>query len=461
MVNRRRFIQTLAAVAAAPAFGSSRNAFANQIAIGDLIPDPHAVLDLPAGFQYRIISTQSDEMDDGLLVPARADGMAAFAGKDGRVILVCNHENPPIAPTLGPFGPNNERLQHCDPSRIYDCGNGKTPGTGGTTTIVYNPRSGKTERRHMSLAGTEYNCAGGPTPWGSWLSCEEIFVHAGSTTQYTLPVQRERKHGYVFEVPASSSGMVEPVPLTAMGCFEHEACAVDPDSGVVYLTEDKHRSLLYRYIPNEPGKLAMGGKLQALAIAGQPSYDTRNWSRDAVMPQRQWMKTSWIDLHDVDGQKDDLRLRGYRAGAARFARGEGLCYAEGSIFVTCTIGGRAHLGQVFEYQVSAAEGTPDEADEPGRLRLIAEATTARLLRNADNLTMSPWGDLIVCEDTANHCGLVGIRPDGQQYHVADNPYTDSELAGICFSPDGSVMFVNIQDRGLTLAISGPWPEASA
>ena len=399
-------------------------------------------------------------MDDGLLVPARADGMAAFEGLDGRINLVCNHENPPIAPHFGAFGPNNERFADCDPSRVYDQGKGVTPGTGGTTTIVYNPRTRQTERRQLSLAGTEYNCAGGPTPWGSWLSCEETYMDAGPATLFELPVYRERKHGYVFEVPASETGLVEPVPLKAMGRFEHEACAVDPQSGVVYLTEDKHRSLFYRYIPDEPGNLAEGGRLQALAIAGKPSFDTRNWTPGDLLEQRQWLETTWIDLQDADSPRNDLRLRGYDAGAARFARGEGLCYAGGSIFATCTIGGPSRLGQVFEYRMSKAEGTPDESLAPGRLRLIAEATTSSLLRNADNLTMSPWGDLIVCEDTVVHCGLVGVRPNGDVYPLADNAYTPSELAGVCFSPDDSVMFVNIQDRGLTLAITGPWERVS-
>ena len=71
--------------------------------------------------------------------------------------------------------------------------------------------------------------------------------------------------------------------------------------------------------------------------------------------------------------------------------------------------------------------------------------------------MAPWGDLIVCEDTSGHCGLVGIRPDGSQYALADNPHLSSELAGVCFSPDGEILFVNIQKPGLTLAITGPWP----
>ena len=125
---------------------------------------------------------------------------------------------------------------------------------------------------------------------------------------------------------------------------------------------------------------------------------------------------------------------------------------------TCTIGGPERLGQVFTYRPSPEETTSAEAAVPGELSLLAESSQDSLLRNADNLTMSPWGDLIVCEDTAEHCGLVGIRPDGQQYALADNPYTTAELAGICFSPDGAIMFVNVQQNGVTLAITGPWLE---
>jgi hypothetical protein len=124
--------------------------------------------------------------------------------------------------------------------------------------------------------------------------------------------------------------------------------------------------------------------------------------------------------------------------------------------MAATIGGRQRLGQIFRYRPSPAEGTPAEASSPGKLSLFAESTRDSILRHADNLTLSPWGDLIICEDTATHCGLVGIRPDGQQYALADNAHTRSELAGICFSPDGKTMFVNIQVNGTTLAITGPW-----
>ena len=453
MINRRRFIQTLLAAAAAPAHGAMTR---SGRGFGKLVADRSRILDLPAGFEYRIIARMGEEMSDGLLVPAEADGMAAFAGRDGRINLVCNHENHPSQQQRGPFGPDSERLQRIDAGCVYDNGDGETPGAGGTTTLIYDPLTRSKERQFLSLAGTEFNCSGGATPWGSWLSCEEAFSDPGSSFGLTTSVHREQRHGYVFEVPASGTACVKPLPLTDMGRFEHEAATVDPASGVVYLSEDRHRGLLYRFLPTVPGELHRGGRLQALAIVGQDQFDTRNWDSDAAMPQMKWLETRWIDLQDIDSDDNDLRLRGYADGAARFARGEGLCFAEGSIFMTCTIGGPDRLGQVFEYRISPAEGGDGESADPGRLRLLAESTRSGILRNADNICMSPWGDLIICEDTAGYCGLVGLRPDGQQYYFANNPYTDSELAGICFAPDGKTMFLNIQEQGLTLAINGPW-----
>jgi hypothetical protein len=214
--------------------------------------------------------------------------------------------------------------------------------------------------------------------------------------------------------------------------------------------------LFYRYLPDVPGQMHKGGRLQALAIVDKEGFDTRNWDTNSLMPANEWLSVGWIDLHDVDTDKNDLRLRGYEHGAARFARGEGLCISGGSVFITCTIGGPDRLGQVFEYRVSPFEGSDKETTEPGQFRLVAESTRDSVLRHADNITMSPWGDLLVCEDTAGHCGLVGLKPDGSQYYLADNSYTDSELAGVCFSPDEKTMFLNIQVQGLTLAINGPW-----
>ena len=450
-MNRRRFLQSLAIAAVTPSTPSLARADASPL--GPLRPDPEQIIDLPAGFSYRVVSRSGDLMSDGLRVPHDHDGMATFGGDDGRIILVCNHELGPENADKSAFIADGMPAFVGD--KIYDAGGGSTPGLGGTTTTIYNPATGETERQHLSLIGTEYNCAGGATPWGSWLSCEESFRNPGRGMLY----HREKSHGYVFEVPARETGLIDPVPITAMGKFEHEAAAVHASTGIVYMTEDRHRSLFYRYLPHTPGDLHAGGQLQALAIGDGPSVSTNNWQENARLNIGEALPVHWLDLDDVDSSENDLRLRGAAKGAATFARGEGLCMGSDFVGLTCTIGGRARLGQVFTYQPSPHEGSAQESDQPGRLTLIAEANENSLLRNADNLTQAPWGDLLVCEDTSGHCGIVGIDRDGVQYAFADNAYSESELAGVCFSPDGKILFVNIQYRGLTLAITGPWPAA--
>lgn len=457
MIDRRSFLKCIAA-AAAPAI-SVACAPVPTTRVDSLRVDPKRIIDLPEGFSYNVVSRAGDKMSDRLRVPFAHDGMAAFPGENGRIILVCNHELGIKLREFGPFGPYPLNIPiRIDKSRIYDYGRGRTPGAGSTTTTIYNPETGKTERQHLSLTGTELNCAGGPTPWGSWLSCEECFTSPGNERYKNAVMKREERHGYVFEVPASATSLVDPKPIKSMGRFEHEAVAIDEKTGIAYMTEDRHHSLFYRYIPDVPGKLIDGGRLQALAIIGRPSQPTHNWSAEVVVGLRDPEQTTWIDLDNVDSDVNDLRLRGAANGAATFARGEGLCATDDGFAFTCTIGGPARLGQVFTYNPSPYEGTDREGEAPGQIELIAESDVNSLLRNADNLTQAPWGDLIVCEDTASNCGIIGIRPDGSQYAIADNAHTESELAGVCFSPDGKTLFVNIQYPGMTIAISGPWSQ---
>lgn len=110
----------------------------------------------------------------------------------------------------------------------------------------------------------------------------------------------------------------------------------------------------------------------------------------------------------------------------------------------------------WSYVPSPNEGTAQEANTPGKLKLFLEPNDSALLQNADNLTVAPWGDIIICEDAAGDASLVGVTPAGEIYEFARNVGTKSELAGACFSPDGSTLFVNMQTDGLTLAITGPW-----
>jgi secreted PhoX family phosphatase len=214
---------------------------------GDLIKDPRGLIDLPRGFSYHAFSHTGETMSDGLLVPGMHDGMAAFRGPKGRTILVRNHEMQ-AEWGGGPFGEGNKMLSKVDKTKFYDHGQGKNPQLGGTTTLVYDTKKRVLESHFLSLAGTCRNCAGGPTPWNTWITCEETVMPANFLSGGTT----ERDHGYNFEVPASAKiGLAAPVALKAMGRFMHEAVAVDARSGIVYQTEDRDDGLIYRFIPTE------------------------------------------------------------------------------------------------------------------------------------------------------------------------------------------------------------------
>ena len=450
-ITRRHFFASAAAFSAGFA-GLERFtvlAGSRSDGYGPLIPDPHRIFDLPRGFTYTVISRPGDPMADGFLVPTVPDGMAAFEGPGGHTLVVRNHEiNIGVPGEDGPFGPENQLLEKVDRAALYDAGTADNPSLGGTTTFVYDTHNQRLVSQHLSLVGTVRNCAGGPTPWGSWITCEESTQAAGELTA--------KDHGYNFEVPATAEPkLADPIPLKAMGRFNHEAIAVDPQSGVVYETEDRHDGLIYRFIPNTPGRLQDGGRLQALVIKDRPSLDTRNWEETTVTPGT-WMDVEWIDLDDVEAPNDDLRYRGFEAGAARFARGEGMWYGNDAVYFACTNGGKAKSGQVWMYRPSGAEGTDDEANEPGRVQLFIEPNDPNLVENCDNVTVAPWGDLVMCEDGPGETFLVGVTPEGSLYRLGRNALSNSEVAGATFSPDGTTLFINIQQNGWTLAITGPW-----
>lgn len=398
---------------------------------GPLTPDPEGFLDLPEGFSYRVISRLGMAMDDGGTVPDRADGMGCFDLGNGEIALVRNHELQPRHDGGGPIAK----------------GYGKRNGAfvpGGTTTIVLDAASLAVKRQFRSLGGTIRNCSGGVTPWGSWLTCEEAPTGPGQLYGEGL----EQDHGWVFEVPASARGLVDAVPLKAMGRFNHEAAVVDPATGIVYQTEDRDDSVLYRFLPNTPGRLADGGRLQAMVVDGL--RDTRNWKGPAMEVGRRY-KVGWVDLDDVEAPKDDLRKRAAARGAALVARGEGLHMGENAVFACCTSGGAAQLGQILKL-------TPGLAGAPDTVELFFESRSKAQFDYGDNLTVAPNGHLIVCEDqytdvVDNH--IRGITPAGEAYSLA-RLRAQTELAGGCFSPDGKWLFVNVYSPTATLAITGPW-----
>lgn len=445
--------------------------YTNEITgYGPLRTDPFGLFDLPEGFSYTVFGRAGEPMSDGLVTPYKADGMGCFGLDRDRVALVRNHELRLTDVDYGPFGVGHGLIGRADRSRIYDFGfDDNRALNGGTTTMVYNIRSRRMESIYLSLVGTSTNCAGGVTPWGSWLSCEEIWQPAGKRAD-NLP-SSGKTHGWVFEVPSRQRGLAAPIPVTGMGRFKHEATCTDPRTGIVYQTEDEGSGLFYRYLPNDRRNLGAGGRLQALGFRDSPSGgDSRNWTgadwalngvRDVV----------WIDMDGVDNPGNDLAKRGQAKGAAFFARGEGVFFGAGELFFTCTSGGRGRLGQIMRYTPSRFEGQAGERDEPGKLQLFVESTDKSVMMMPDNLAIAPWGHLIVCEDKAEAGAvnyLKGVTPSGRTYTIgrqampgASDVGANTELAGICFSPDGTTMFVNTYWPGATLAITGPWGRLAA
>ena len=429
-MHRRSFLgATASAFAALAASGCTTMGRDGRIGYGALVPDPNGLMDLPQGFSYRLISKLGDTMSDGFTVPDAADGMGCFDLPNGKIALVRNHEcYPPRHDGGGVVG------------KAYDyIARSLIPLPGGTTTLVLDAKTLTVEKQYRSLAGTIRNCAGGVTPWGSWLTCEENTSLADGRIG--------KDHGWVFEVPANAPGLVDPVPLKAMGRFNHEAACVDPRTGYAYLTEDRDDSLLYRFLPNVQGRFEQGGRLQALVLS-DGVQDTRNWGGVAYAPHS-WHPVGWVDLDDVEAPKDDLRKRGAALGGAIFARGEGIWMGDGEMYFTATSGGTAKLGQIFRLDVSGASD---------KLQLFFESTSPDQFNYGDNLTIAPWGDLIVCEDqytdvVDNH--LRGIAPSGVAYPLARSR-VQTEWAGACFSPAGKTLFENLYSPAKTFAITGPW-----
>lgn len=384
------------------------------------------LLQLPEGFRYVSFGWTGDPLDDGGQTPGAHDGMAAFAQSGPRVTLVRNHE---ITGT-----------RSFAASLTYDPGAG-----GGTTTLEFDSAAGRWLTARASLGGTCRNCAGGPTPWGSWLTCEETLLGPGERSI-------TRHHGYVFEVPAHGTSSCE--PLVDMGRFVHEAVAVDPVTGIVYETEDQRASGLYRFIPKSPGELAAGGRLEMLAIAGRQRFDTRT-----RQPRRARYGLRWVPIDQPNPIRGaSVFAQGYSRGGAIFGRLEGACYDAGKIYVTSTSGGNAAMGQVWEVDPAGNE-----------LRLLFESPGARVLNMPDNLCASPRGGLVICEDGTTNPSVHGLTKDGRIFRFARNnvvlrgevrglkgDFRQSEFAGATFSPDGQWLFLNVQNPGVTVAITGPW-----
>lgn len=408
----------MARAAAAKPYGASRELQApDNGGYGPLQADSAGVLALPAGFTYVRFGEAGQPMTGGTPTPSMHDGMAAFPGPDGHTVrLVRNHEQS--------YGP-------AFATPAYD-----PTAAGGTVNLVFDTARGELVAHYPTLAGTVRNCAGGPTPWGTWLTCEETFSDG------------EVPHGYIFEVPSTATGAVDPVALTDMGRFVHEAVAVDPKTGIVYETEDRGSSGFYRFLPNRSDDLAAGGCLQMLAVRGRPGYDTRTGQTVGEILHVEWVDIDEPNPTGTDADTLDVFHQGQTRGGATFARLEGAWYGSGSVFFNATSGGDASLGQVWEYRPTGRSG--------GQLILLFESPSPDLLEAPDNVCVSPGGSLLLCEDGGATDYLRGVTSKGQLFDFGRNDLNGAEFAGATFSPDGQTLFLNIQTPGITFAITGPF-----
>ncbi|PZH17800.1 Tat pathway signal sequence domain protein [Streptomyces sp. NTH33] len=423
-------------------FTGTASAFGHS-GYGPLVPDPNGLLDLPKGFRYRVLSREGDQLRSGEgAVPSNHDGMSAFAGRGGRVHLVRNHENRPTARIAVPAV---EGLTY-DPT-----------GKGGCTALTLDGRGSVVSER-VAIAGTAVNCAGGPTPWGTWLTCEENEDKAG-TSGYT------KDHGFTFEVDPVDPHRTGAVPLTAMGRFQHEAIAIDPQRGVVYETEDafqKPFGLFYRFLPDKPrggvGSLRAGGRLQAMRVPGVPdlsSVQETGASFDGV---------EWVDVPDPLAAQTPIRLQDFGPKGITHAQKLEGCYWGGRcVYFVSSFAHRAegsaadHFGQVWRYDPTKRRLTlvvvfgPDtDVQLPGE--------------SPDNICLAPGGGLMVCEDGDGTQHVYGVTRRGEVYAMARNRQNIGtpeapewgEFAGVTFAPDGRTMYVNCYSPGTTFAVTGPF-----
>jgi hypothetical protein len=442
--DRRTFLRR-GAMGAGALWAASFGPYMARRAEGAAIPGPYGpvfptidestglpLLKLPAGFRYRSYSWTGDMMADEVRCPNLHDGMAVIdaQGNSGRIILVRNHEGGGGTPYV-----NKRSITYRDDA------------AGGTTNLIFNLRDGTWEKDWSSLAGTNRNCAGGVTPWGTWITGEE-------TT--------EAGHGWSFDVGPQNG---DPTPLKAMGRFSHEAMMVDHNTGYVYETEDATPSGFYRFVPNVPGKLKEGGDLYMMKALNGPTNN--DFGPLGVIGQT-W-NVEWVLIGDPEAKAISCVNQGIALGGAKFRRLEGCWWGDTKGYFLSTNGGPVSEGQVFEY---------DPFNE--RLKLIYASPTANDLDNPDNITVTPRGGLLLCEDAAGGANvaaerLVALTLDGNTFTFAENNidlsanliaiagktvapgnYRNNEFAGACYSPDGKWLFVNIQTPGITFAITGPW-----
>lgn len=392
VLRRRELLKAGLAGAGALAFGPSfwRDALAAVPAtpgpgpFGPLqAPDANGIM-LPPGFSSRVVA-QGLQPVPGTAYPWHifSDGQATYAQPDGGWVLVSNCEAP------------------------ADVG-------GGAEAIRFRA-DGSVDDAYRILGGTTNNCAGGATPWGTWLSCEE------------------HDAGRVWE--CDPTGARPAVVRPALGVFSHEAAAVDPGGRRVYLTEDDGSGGFYRFTPRAYPDLSEG-VLEIASVRDDGSV-------------------AWLPVPDPSASSAPTREQ--VPGYTPFRRGEGIWFDSGIVYVATTSDERIHAYDTVAETIEVLYDAKAHTDPP--------------LTEVDNITVSRSGDLFVCEDAGDlSMGMITPEPrevsnflrlTGPQH---GNPQTAaaSELTGVTFDPSGDRMYFASQRAfgvGIIYEITGPFRPA--
>jgi len=436
-------VSGLFGTAAGPA-GAKGRGKPGAVGYGPLVEDPKRLLSLPEGFAYTVVAQSGvTRLESGERTPSDPDGTASFVRRGGNgSVLICNHEVSGGEPYPVP------RV----PGFVYDEKAG-----GGTTTIEVD-RRGNRVREYVSLAGTLNNCAGGRTPWRTWLSCEES----------EKPIPGGKPHGYVFEVdPYDQSANRNPKPIKALGRYSHEAVVVEPEGARLYLTEDagNPNGLVYRFtapdsaLPLGPGSLRAlpddAGRLEAMKAFTRGGAHVPDLSV-ATAPGTTY-RVEWVDVPDRDAKTVSTRKQFANDQVTRSRKLEGMWWGDGGAYFVASFartkdGSAAqHDGQVWfidphadtiELKLHFAYTPSDQDSDPD---------------GPDNITVSAYGGVIMAEDGDGVNHLVGSTDSGEVFFFARNDDPESaEFTGPNFSQDKKTLFANIQSPGYVFAITGPF-----